>query len=141
METVHLGIEGGTGERRTEPSKADLGSLVGASTGPIVSAQDNSEGQFEGVDKPNTVEGVESRMEGKEGIPKGPQGEKKRKPRARVRFGGEEEMGEVSVDHGGQDAGGGEHDHAAHEHHGLQHGHKHSPRPVVRHDRPDLYEF
>lgn len=129
VETVHLGIEGGTGERRTEP-KPELGSLVGAAK--------SDRGEVEGVEKPG-VKGVDEQESVGQSVqvdvgadmPKGPQEEKKRKPRARVRFGGEEELGapEVSVEQGK-------------DHHGHGHGHAHPPaRPVVRHDRPDLYEF
>lgn len=131
VETVHLGIEGGVGERSVEPPKGGM-ELVG---GPPVIAP--GEGNSQGV------EGV---IQGNEGVerPKGPKEGKPKKVRARVRFGGEEELGggdgqveaqvEVQV---GKDGG----KHADHDHsHGQQHPHGPS-RPEVRHDRPDLYEF
>lgn len=142
VETVHLGIEGGTGERRTEP-KPELGSLVGAST----AASAPSEG-VERVEQPERAPAEARPAPGQQDqaarIPRGADNDKPKKPRARVRFGGEEELGapEVQVESGASAGGHGEHDHT-HEHsHGHSHSHgQPSARPVVRHDRPDLYEF
>lgn len=141
VETVHLGIEGGTGERRTEP-KPELGSLVGAKKEHT--ATDQMEAS-EGVEKVQAEQvEVGQGAQGDSGVerPKGPTEEKKRKPRARVRFGGEEELGPVEVQVGNENEKEHSHDHAAP--HGHDHGHSHghtAGRPVVRHDRPDLYEF
>jgi len=143
VETVHLGIEGGTGERRTEP-KPELGSLVGASSGSAgARAADDAS---EGVEKVSqrTEDDVRDGKEFDAGVdrPKGPAEGKPKKVRARVRFGGEEELGpEVQI------AGKKSKD-AGHEPHGHDHDHSHGHaqaqqpgRPTVRHDRPDLYEF
>lgn len=142
VETVHLGIEGGTGERRTEP-KPELGSLVGASR---ATATEPSEGveKVKSQDDPTDVdeEGARSTVQ-VAGVerPKGPSEEKKKKPRTRVRFGGEEELGVVEVQVGNDVESSKGHSHDSS--HG--HDHSHAPnrpgRPVVRHDRPDLYEF
>jgi len=140
VETVHLGIEGGTGERRTEP-KPELGSLVGATSGTASAVQEPSEGveRVQSDQKESSTSGmaVEVRDQGVD-RPKGPKDDKPKKVRARVRFGGEEELGpEVQIGGAQPEAKG----HDGHEH---SHDHSHSQpagRPTVRHDRPDLYEF
>ena len=143
VETVHLGIEGGTGERRTEP-KPEL-SLVSATTHSQSEShqeQEQGQGPVEGVEK---VQGGVKDDTMDQGVdrPRGPKDEKQRKPRAKVRFGGEEELGGGEVQIGGEGASkvdqGHDHPHASHDHH---QNHTHTPqRPMVRHDRPDLYEF
>jgi len=145
VETVHLGIEGGTGERRTEP-KPELGSLVGASTAAaspsegVEKVESSDRTQYgDSTEEPRTGDGQHDQGAS---IPRGADKDKPKKPRARVRFGGEEEMGAPEVQIAGSEAAGvhGEHDHQ-HEH-SHSHSHGHPPnRPVVRHDRPDLYEF
>jgi elongator complex protein 4 len=132
VETVHLGIDGGVGERRTEPAPE---------VGRILTAPPPTE-NAEGVEKASVVTG-EVAVEG------GEVQVKKKKERARVRFGEDQVLEapaapvkstttEHTHDHG--------HGHAAHPH-GHSHGqaskagHAPTPRATVRHDRPDLYEF
>jgi len=111
IETVHLGVEGGVGERRTEPAQEVRRMLALA----------GKEQDGVGVEG---VEGVEK--VGIQGVEKvrGPKEEKKK--RGKVRFGGEVE---VTADKGGA-------------RHGHEHAHREGgKRPVVRHDRMDLYDF
>ncbi len=76
----------------------------------------------EGVEKVG-IQGVE-KVQGGVGMPRGPKEEKKK--RGKVRFGGEVE---VTADKGGA-------------RHGHEHAHREGgKRPVVRHDRMDLYDF
>lgn len=140
VESVHLGIEGGTSERRVGPVETTV--PAGARTGEGVAS-------FEGVEK---VEGVERADVGAErdGRPqestasKGAEGasgvgetpKPKEKKKRSVRFGGDEV--EVSIDTGKQ--GGHGHDHGHGHAHGHSHG-QHKERVEIRHDRPDLYEF
>ncbi|WRT65830.1 uncharacterized protein IL334_002780 [Kwoniella shivajii] len=134
IETVHLGVEGGVGERATGPVDV-VSALSGTkqSTGGPVEGVENGHASVEGervspqTQPEEVISGVEK--------PRGPQGEKKpSKPRARVRFGGEEEMS-VTVAKGKED-------HHEHVHdHPHDHGEKKIPRVQVRHDRPDLYDF
>ncbi|WVF66015.1 hypothetical protein IAT40_000753 [Kwoniella sp. CBS 6097] len=174
VETVHLGVEGGVGERQSAP--ADIGGAL-AGTGASASASASvGTGIVGGVEKPavggeaggpsSTATTISSsdnlHVTGESGgfnndRPQGPQGDKPKKsskPRARVRFGGEEEM-VVSVSVGKEDerAKGHNHDHGHDHDHGHEHGHAHehahaqvgnggqAPRVALRHDRPDLYEF
>ncbi|WWC96806.1 hypothetical protein V866_003681 [Kwoniella sp. B9012] len=153
IETVHLGVEGGVGERSTGPPDV-VAALSGTSTHHLPATTNT--GEVEGVDKGHSGQNQNTQIGQEEsggGIgvdkPKGPEGDtkKKTKPRARVRFGGEEEMSvSVSTDNGKDQ----HRDHA----HGSEHGHDHthdhshgdgqnktSQRVQVRHDRPDLYEF
>nr|XP_019050531.1 elongator complex protein 4 [Kwoniella bestiolae CBS 10118]OCF29461.1 elongator complex protein 4 [Kwoniella bestiolae CBS 10118] len=151
IETVHLGVEGGVGERSTGPPD-----VTAALSGTSTHTHTNSHTEVEGVEKGHAIvegERVSTIPQGDGGVDrsKGPEGEikKKSKPRARVRFGGEEEMVvNVSTDSG--KGGNGEHDHGGHDHHhdgnGHEHEHQHkkesqTQRVQVRHDRPDLYEF
>ena len=106
IETVHLGVEGGVGERRTEPAP-EVGMMLAS-----VPKEEHGE---ESEDK--RVEGVEKLSEGVN-MPKGPKDVEK-KVRGKVRFGDSHEQ---------SDAGGHTHGSGA-------------GRPVVRHDRMDLYEF
>ena len=113
IETVHLGVEGGVGERRTEPAPE-----VGRMLAPADQAQGGAMGAEEvvGVEKPQ--EGVEKSRGPKEG--------EERKVRGRVRFGGE-----VAVEPDGVGRG-----------HKHTHQHEEGKgRPGVRHDRMDLYDF
>ncbi|ORY29753.1 PAXNEB protein-domain-containing protein [Naematelia encephala] len=130
IETVHLGVEGGVGERRTAPAE-EVGRMVGRQGGAPEESQAPKMEQGIEKAKPAEYEGVEK--------PRGPKEETKRKPRAKVRFGGEEELGpaakEVAV---GIDAG----TQVAADKHVHEHAHNHPPPKVgIRHDRPDLYEF
>ena len=132
METVHLGIEGGTGERRTAPVEDAKGVIDSGSTDRQRTQTDGAE--VEGVDVVGLPTPIKTKGEGEHG---------KKVRRARVRFGGEEEvLVEVVKDPGGKEGGDG---HAGHGHeHGREHDHAHAPRqvrPVIRHDKPELYEF
>ncbi|WWC88030.1 uncharacterized protein L201_002933 [Kwoniella dendrophila CBS 6074] len=165
IETVHLGVEGGVGERSTGPpditsALSGTQTSISTSTTPISSAN-------EGIEKVNspTVSNAKNDVDNSitqtqqiddQGVekPKGPDlqaTDKPKKPRARVRFGGEEEMViNVSTDEGKQSNQTHQHDHD-HDHSHHEHGHDHShdngrsqnkaPRVQLRHDRPDLYEF
>ena len=111
VETVHLGVEGGVGERRTEPA-AEVGRMVSSAAVPAAA------GPTEGIDKapaptPETTPAP------------------KKKDRPRVRF-GDDEVLSIS-DPPAQ--------HEGHGHSHQPHAHSHTPRATVRHDRPDLYEF
>ncbi|KAK4686176.1 elongator complex protein 4, partial [Tremellales sp. Uapishka_1] len=119
LETLHLDVEGGVGERRTEPVKNVENVLE-------IGKPKESEVEVEGVDG-RRVEPVAQAVE----LPTGPKEEKVRKPRAKVRF-GEDEVVEVKQDTG------------VHEHvqdHAHDHGKDQARRVGVRHDRMDLYEF
>ncbi len=118
IETVHLGVEGGVGERRTEPAPE-----VGRMLAPVEKEELQPNGGVEGIEIGDEVDrGVEVDMS------KGPKEEKK--VRGKVRFGGEVEVAP---------GGGGQHDGEEHRHRDTyQHG---TARPGVRHDRMDLYEF
>lgn len=141
VETVHLGVEGGVGERRTEPAP-EVARMVSTST----STASNTGSTV--VSTPSPTEGVErsggtgvnaSAEEAGSPVGGGEVKPAKKEKRARVRFGEDEVMTETAS------AGG--HHHAqserAHGDHGHDHGHgqSHTPRVIVRHDRPDLYEF
>lgn len=153
METVHLGVEGGVGERRTGPVEEVLppvhshppasqqpiqsGLHSGSASGPTGQAGDTSEG-FESAANPS---------HGTEGSD-GSSGGKAKKPRARVRF-GEDDMvapipvprsNVVEVNHEDNSPAGTSDEHG----HSHTHNHSHHPaatRPGVRHDRMDLYDF
>jgi hypothetical protein len=137
VETVHLGIDGGVGERRTEPAP-EVARMVSAA--PVPSQPSVTS---EGVERVSIVEPkVEEVGEVKV----------KKEKRARVRFGEDQvlEAPTVSVDtpasyHGHEH--GHDHNHDGHGHghgqgqSGRPHNHDQAPRATVRHDRPDLYEF
>ena len=157
IETVHLGIEGGTSERRTEPV-SDVGRTVegvetqtrqAQRTRPSGQSGQGQTGQM-GHGK-EAIREVDSEMIGGMEKPRGPKDDslQAKKPRARVRFGGEDVVPEVQIEeqelHPHQHEHGDEH---GHEHgHGLDHfttdnhGKAGIGRPTVRHDRMDLYEF
>jgi len=138
-----LGIDGGVGERRTEPAP-EVGRLVSAAEPP-------SQAQAEGVDK--LVPAVPTAAPTDNGAGEVVMGGKvKKEKRARVRF-GEDEILEAPAPSAAASNRPQAHDHS-HEHdhdhthgHGHDHGHQHrpgtapTPRATVRHDRPDLYEF
>lgn len=118
VETVHLGIEGGSGERRTEPVARKVEKV------PEVTAGVEGVEKVEKGDKVGSVGGAEGVETAKP---------EKKKPRAKVRFGED-----VVVSH---DTGSSGHDHHSHDH-TDHHSHASSaPRVAIRHDRPDLYEF
>ncbi|WVQ93640.1 hypothetical protein IAU59_000716 [Kwoniella sp. CBS 9459] len=161
VETVHLGVEGGVGERQSAP--ADIGgALAGTSTGlvggvekppsnNIIPASTSTSSDISmNAAAAGTAGIATANADDNDNRPQGPDGDKPKrssKPRARVRFGGEEEM-VVSVSVGGVDKEGeggrarGEshshshghgdgHDHA-HEHgHGHGHGHTGGSAPRV----------
>lgn len=91
VESVHLGIEGGSGERRTEP-------VVKTAV----------------VEKERAVEGIElakvTVTEGKAEVKEGTDKVEKKKPRAKVRFGEDMEDRSTAKDHTASHS----HDHAAH---------------------------
>jgi len=137
IETVHLGVEGGVGERRTEPAQEVRRMLAVAGKEQDGVGVEGVEGVekvgiqgVEGVEKVG-IQGVEKvgiqgveKVQGGVGMPRGPKEEKKK--RGKVRFGGEVE---VTADKGGA-------------RHGHEHAHREGgKRPVVRHDRMDLYDF
>lgn len=132
VETVHLGIDGGVGERRTEPTP-EVGRILTAPA-PVENA--------EGVEKVTPTAGAVEVVDG------GEVQVKKKEKRARVRFGEDQvlEAPAVSVD---SPKTAHDHEHAHAHGHGHSHGHEHggksgkspAPRAAVRHDRPDLYEF
>ena len=139
VETVHLGIDGGVGERRTEPTP-EVGRIL---TAPAPT--ENSEGveKASGGVTGENVDGGEVKIEG------GEVQVKKKEKRARVRF-GEDEVLEAPAVSVNPTSGGHGHGQEGHDHgHGHGHGHNHGqaskgapvPRATVRHDRPDLYEF
>jgi elongator complex protein 4 len=118
VETVHLGIEGGSGERRTEPVRK-----VVHEAAPVGVA---IEGAAEGVEGVERVEPARARVEAD--MSEAKVKVKEKKPRAKVRFGDD-----IEVSH---DSG--------HQHHdGCGHGRgkKAAPKVEIRHDRPELYEF
>lgn len=110
IETAHLGIEGGSSERRTAPID-DVAAVLdkGSSALPATIEAKLSE-PVEGVELVGAVSNAEVEQ-------------KPKKPRARVRFGGDDDADSNT---------------------GVSRHHDHRPgngRPMVRHDRPDLYEF
>lgn len=118
VETVHLGVEGGVGERRTEPAP-EVARMVKAAP----------PAQSEGVERvavPPTPQEVPTADDVAVSAPPA-----KKEKKARVRFGGDEVMVDSSS---GPRPGHDEHGHG-------DRGHSHTPRVAVRHDRPDLYEF
>lgn len=124
IETAHLGIEGGSSERRTGPVE-DVAAVLDA--GPSRVAETRSEA-VEGVEMVGMVRNAESAPDQVE------VGKKPKKVRARVRFGGDEDDEPAGEGHG--------HTHDR----GHGHGHGHGAggadqKPIVRHDRLDLYEF
>lgn len=146
VETVHLGIEGGTGERRTEAPKDVEGIVGGDRPHTAASAALANETGSTGVSAHPGAEGVEVAK------PPGP----KKKARARVRFGDDDDdagagppvVVEVGRDTGVQEEGSPEGTH------GHGHSHSHSPtatgshthhepprRAAIRHDKPELYDF
>lgn len=151
IETVHLGIEGGTGERRTEPVKdvsrvmdtvstsaqsAPAGSGIDQAEGveKVISAVSAGEYGLPGAEDQMTINGVKARPAGADkDLQQG-----KKKPRARVRFGEDEVMEmtqpapevQVGQDHipevrADQSA---DHGHGHDHHHGHGHDHQHPPR-------------
>ncbi|KIR96337.1 elongator complex protein 4 [Cryptococcus deuterogattii 2001/935-1] len=136
VETVHLGVEGGVGERRTGGDVREA--LDGAdATHSHKHSHPTLTGPSSGVDlsqsslasTPGT--GVDDRPRGAD------QDKKSSKPRARVRFGAEEEV--IIV---GKGEDGLKHDHAhSHTHDHGPRGKDQAPKIALRHDRPDLYEF
>ena len=106
IETVHLGIEGGQGERRTEPAE----DLSGIGMAKAMAADRAGMG----VDKAG--EGVEKSV---------PIPQTGKKPRARVRFGGEEEV-MLAPEAGPEE---------------LSERAASVGRPIVRHDKMELYDF
>ncbi|RXK40459.1 hypothetical protein M231_02292 [Tremella mesenterica] len=137
IERMHLGVEGGIGERRTAPppdSRADLptegveSSISG--TNPHSHDIPTSSQVTNPSKEPNVSSTSISISTGQSGtnIPRGP---KEKEKRVKVRFGEEEEIPiiEVSIGHDSQD-----------EH---RHEHKESlkQKQSIRHDRMDLYEF
>lgn len=137
-----MGIDGGVGERRTEPTPE---------VGRILTAPAPTE-NAEGVEKASTGlnanggDGREVKIEG------GEVQVKKKEKRARVRFGEDEVLEAPAVSVNPPSGGHEQHGHESHDHsHGNGHGHGHGhgqaskgapvPRATVRHDRPDLYEF
>lgn len=131
VETVHLGIEGGSNERRTGPvekrvvATEEIGpSPAGAGAEGVsgsgvdgAGASIDGSGAVEisgGIDTPRpkpaegtAEEGVRSALAGT--------GTKPKKKKVSVRFGGDDEE--------------------------PKHAHKHAPRVEIRHDKPELYEF
>ncbi|KAK8861706.1 hypothetical protein IAR55_002529 [Kwoniella newhampshirensis] len=152
VETVHLGVEGGVGERQTsgDISTALSGTSVLTPTTATATATATTISEAaEGVEKVEKVTNAVAEV-GLNSRPRGPQGERKTsKPRARVRFGGEEEMVSSAVDEATikKTEQPSQQHHHSHDHaHGHAHppnggGNGHSPRVALRHDRPDLYEF
>jgi len=154
IETVHLGVEGGVGERRTEPAVDSAGMMarVGGGTGTGTMGVPT-----EGVEVVDTVGAVAAasgiteigrvQRELGSGRPKGPD-EGKIRVRPKVRFGGEETVEpavEVERDDGDQQ-------HERHHGHGHNHDHDQThvngppgsgakPKMAIRHDRMDLYDF
>ena len=139
VETVHLGIDGGVGERRTEPAQ-EVARMVSTAPTPA------STGVSEGVDRPSTTEINTPPPATSAGTTNtGTESKPKKERRARVRFGDDEILNEtpqkesaVRHDHAHDHEHG---DHAGHGGHGHGHEHGPTPRATVRHDRPDLYEF
>ncbi|WVQ78667.1 hypothetical protein IAT38_000754 [Cryptococcus sp. DSM 104549] len=155
VETVHLGVEGGVGERRTGGDVGEalegVKSVVSSSTGILGGVERaQSQAQPAAAASASLAAGTEVPPEA-DTRPRGADKDKKAsKPRARVRFGGEEEV--VVVGRAGDAEAAGERHSHGHDHHEHGHGHDHShgeaakkhggaPRVALRHDRPDLYEF
>jgi elongator complex protein 4 len=137
VETVHLGIDGGVGERRTEPAP-EVARVVSATPTPVPHPSETSEGvEKASIPVSNTT---------KDSIPDGGEVKVKKEKRARVRFGEDQVLEAPAVSSNlpkGQDHS---HGHDGHDHdHSHGHGHRSgqapTPRATVRHDRPDLYEF
>lgn len=136
VETVHLGVEGGVGERRTG--------------GDVREALDGADATHSHKHSPPTLtvpsSGIElsqSSLASTPGTriddrPRGADQDKKpSKPRARVRFGAEEEVIVV-----GKGEDGLKHDHShSHTHDHRPRGKDQPPKIALRHDRPDLYKF
>ncbi len=116
VESVHLGIEGGTSERRTAPVEKVVPAVDKAAVAEAAEGVERAAAEKAGTAEPASAEK-----------------EKPKKPRARVRFGSDEVA--VSIDKN-------EHAHSHDHDHGHAHPHSHpKPRVEIRHDRPDLYEF
>lgn len=122
IETAHLGIEGGSGERRTGPVD-DVAAVL--DSGPSHRPATVQNGDAEGVELVGKAQNAVP-VEGEGGVVK-----KVKKVRAKVRFGGDSD----------DEAGGGGHDHDHKHGHGHEHVGNGGHKPIVRHDRPDLYEF
>jgi elongator complex protein 4 len=137
VETVHLGIDGGVGERRTEPTP-EVGRIL-----TIPTPTENSEGvEKVSAAQNGNVQGGEVKTEEAGEV------QVKKKKRATVRFGEDQVLRAPAV----STAAGHAHVHErGHSHDGHAHAHDHThgqgsraapaPRATVRHDRPDLYEF
>lgn len=138
VESVHLGIEGGTSERKVGPEPGTGGPEKAAAAERVARARAEALSAAEAVEGVEGVDKVESRggMKENEDIKSGMKA-KEKKVRPRVRFGGDEV--EVAVD----TARPGKHDHDNNHDHAHAHGHdgQHKGRVEIRHDRPDLYEF
>lgn len=138
VETVHLGIEGGSSERRTAPASATAARRVVA-TEEIGPAAGSGEVQISGgIDSPRPRPGAAAGGSAGDagagtagsvdaGAGAGGAGKsalagaaaKPKKKKVSVRFGDED------------DAPG----------HAHAHAHTHAPRVEIRHDKPELYEF
>lgn len=129
VETVHLGIEGGSNERRTAPvekrvvATEEIGAGAGSEGAGIEGAADGADtGAVEisgGIDSPRPKPGAAAGEEGGAGGARsalaGAGGAAKpKKKKASVRFGDADE---------------------------APRKHSHAPRVEIRHDRPELYEF
>ena len=141
VETLHLGVEGGVGERRTEPAPSsgiELGNGVGTRATRTVKTESVPTAPIPASESSNNPVRTESSV--KSAMAPADRADapvvSKPKVRARVRFGGEEHAApsvEVSKD--------------LHNHSHAGHDHAHPPansstgHSTVRHDRMDLYEF
>ncbi|WVO14675.1 hypothetical protein L204_102312 [Cryptococcus depauperatus] len=137
VETVHLGIEGGVGERRVEGDVNKALHGVG-STDSHTFTETASTG-VEPVLKTTSI------GKSKEDLPHGADLDNKKpsKPRVRVRFGGEDDMISVTKAGGDEAESHSQHPHK-HDHvheHGAESRRKGPQRVAMRHDRPDLYDF
>ncbi|KAL7421919.1 Elongator subunit elp4 [Cryptotrichosporon argae] len=131
VETVHLGIEGGTGERRTAPGGGALeGMDKGAHAHPHAHEADHRHAHGADHGHAHAAEGVERARVGVEhdgaepthGAESGAGAHAvKRKPRAKVRFGEPKDSAPEAAPARTRET--------------------QPPRVVVRHDRPELYEF
>ncbi|EJT48561.1 hypothetical protein A1Q1_02469 [Trichosporon asahii var. asahii CBS 2479] len=138
VETVHLGIEGGSNERRTGPVEKRVVATEEIGPGPSLAETEGIEGT-EGTEGSSRTEGIERAVaeapveisggidsprragtEGEgDGVGKsalaGAPGAKAKKKKVSVRFGGDDNEPPVK--------------------------HRHTPRVEIRHDKPELFEF
>lgn len=153
IETVHLGIDGGVGERRTEPapevarmvSAAPINQAEGVERAAPAQAPDPA-GEMAMEKNEVVLNTTTTTLTSEVGAGAGAGGVKKKEKRARVRFGEDEILDKPAASTLARDQAqahghGHRHDHDHQQQQQARPGSTPAPRATVRHDRPDLYEF